>query len=172
MCGESNWFDQYVSFTTSQHFNLPQNHVTLFNPIKRLVTINSVLKYLHTYNMYIITPNDHISQDMSYFSGPKTSGAVKYWRKTFNNKSNDQKSDYILCEEGKVGLNWFKLIYFTSIAEQVLTTYTKPLSILLPGRLYQCSYLLCGMIMMWTPDGKVNNTSKYCAILCIILRIQ
>ncbi len=25
--------------------------------------------------MYIITPRDHISHDLSYFSGPKTSGA-------------------------------------------------------------------------------------------------
>jgi len=32
--------------------------------------------YTHTYNIYIITPNDHISQLLSYFSGPKTSGAV------------------------------------------------------------------------------------------------
>lgn len=29
-----------------------------------------------TYKIYIITPNDHISQLLSYFSGPKTSGAV------------------------------------------------------------------------------------------------
>lgn len=26
--------------------------------------------------MYIITPKDHISQLLSYFSGPRTSGAV------------------------------------------------------------------------------------------------
>ena len=26
--------------------------------------------------MYMITPNDHISQDISYFSGPNTSGAT------------------------------------------------------------------------------------------------
>lgn len=25
--------------------------------------------------MYMMTPNDQISQDLSYFSGPKTSGA-------------------------------------------------------------------------------------------------
>ena len=25
--------------------------------------------------MYIMTPNDQMSQDLSYFSGPKTSGA-------------------------------------------------------------------------------------------------
>ena len=30
-----------------------------------------------TYNIYIMTPNDHISHDLSYFSGPKTSGAKK-----------------------------------------------------------------------------------------------
>ena len=37
------------------------------------------IKYKHvsTYNIYIITPRDHISQDLSYFSGPKTSGAAK-----------------------------------------------------------------------------------------------
>ena len=28
-----------------------------------------------TYNIYIITPNDHMSHDLSYFSGPRTSGA-------------------------------------------------------------------------------------------------
>ena len=27
--------------------------------------------------MYMITPRDQISQDLSYFSGPKTSGAAK-----------------------------------------------------------------------------------------------
>ena len=39
----------------------------------------AVIKYKHlsTYNIYIITPRDHISQDLSYFSGPKTSGATK-----------------------------------------------------------------------------------------------
>uniref|UniRef100_A0A915JWE2 Uncharacterized protein n=1 Tax=Romanomermis culicivorax TaxID=13658 RepID=A0A915JWE2_ROMCU len=26
--------------------------------------------------MYVTTPNDHISHDLSYFSGPKTSGAA------------------------------------------------------------------------------------------------
>ena len=30
----------------------------------------------HTYRMYMMTPRDHISQDLSYFSGPSTSGAV------------------------------------------------------------------------------------------------
>lgn len=29
-----------------------------------------------TYKIYIITPNDHMSHDLSYFSGPKTSGAA------------------------------------------------------------------------------------------------
>ena len=29
-----------------------------------------------TYRMYIITPKDQISQDLSYFSGPRTSGAA------------------------------------------------------------------------------------------------
>lgn len=32
------------------------------------------MKY-KTYSIYIITPSDHISQLLSYFSGPKTSGA-------------------------------------------------------------------------------------------------
>ena len=32
-------------------------------------------KYQYTYRMYIITPKDQISQDLSYFSGPRTSGA-------------------------------------------------------------------------------------------------
>ena len=29
-----------------------------------------------THKMYIITPRDQMSHDLSYFSGPKTSGAV------------------------------------------------------------------------------------------------
>lgn len=29
-----------------------------------------------TYRMYIMTPNDHMSHDLSYFSGPRTSGAA------------------------------------------------------------------------------------------------
>lgn len=28
-----------------------------------------------TYRMYMMTPRDHMSQDLSYFSGPSTSGA-------------------------------------------------------------------------------------------------
>ena len=35
------------------------------------------LENLYTYNIYIMTPNDHMSHDLSYFSGPSTSGAVK-----------------------------------------------------------------------------------------------
>ena len=31
----------------------------------------------YTYNIYIITPKYHMSQYLSYFSGPKTSGAGK-----------------------------------------------------------------------------------------------
>lgn len=30
-----------------------------------------------TYRMYMMTPSDQISQDLSYFSGPNTSGAVR-----------------------------------------------------------------------------------------------
>lgn len=30
----------------------------------------------HTHRMYMMTPKDHISQDLSYFSGPSTSGAA------------------------------------------------------------------------------------------------
>ena len=29
----------------------------------------------NTYKIYMITPKDQISQDLSYFSGPNTSGA-------------------------------------------------------------------------------------------------
>ena len=35
------------------------------------------LRWYGTYNMYIITPIDHMSHDISYFSGPRTSGAAK-----------------------------------------------------------------------------------------------
>lgn len=35
----------------------------------------TVLYNSHTYNIYIITPSDHMSHDMSYFSDPNTSGA-------------------------------------------------------------------------------------------------
>jgi len=41
--------------------------------------------------MYIITPNDQISQLLSYFSGPKTSGAknkIKSWIVYYNFKLN------------------------------------------------------------------------------------
>ena len=31
---------------------------------------------MYTYKIYMMTPKDHMSQDLSYFSGPKTSGAV------------------------------------------------------------------------------------------------
>ena len=30
-----------------------------------------------TYRMYMMTPRDQISQDLSYFSGPNTSGAAR-----------------------------------------------------------------------------------------------
>ena len=30
---------------------------------------------MHAYKMYMMTPNDQMSQDLSYFSGPRTSGA-------------------------------------------------------------------------------------------------
>lgn len=30
----------------------------------------------HTHRMYMMTPKDHMSQDLSYFSGPSTSGAA------------------------------------------------------------------------------------------------
>ena len=33
--------------------------------------------YNFTYRMYMITPKDQISHDLSYFSGPNTSGAKK-----------------------------------------------------------------------------------------------
>lgn len=32
----------------------------------------------YAYRIYIITPNDHMSQLLSYFSGPNTSGAKNY----------------------------------------------------------------------------------------------
>lgn len=35
--------------------------------------------------MYIITPKDHMSHDLSYFSGPNTSGAKKNKKTTTNN---------------------------------------------------------------------------------------
>ena len=42
-----------------------------------------------TYRMYMMTPRDHISQDLSYFSGPSTSGAA-------NRKGNIPSSSYQL----------------------------------------------------------------------------
>ena len=35
-----------------------------------------------TYKMYIMTPSDQISQDLSYRSGPRTSGAAKKGRES------------------------------------------------------------------------------------------
>ncbi len=36
--------------------------------------------YRLTYRIYIMTPRDHMSQDLSYFSGPRTSGAANVSR--------------------------------------------------------------------------------------------
>ncbi len=36
---------------------------------------------MNTYKMYMMTPRDQISQDLSYFSGPNTSGAETYANK-------------------------------------------------------------------------------------------
>lgn len=37
-----------------------------------------------THRMYMMTPRDHMSQDLSYFSGPSTSGAAKDRKKILN----------------------------------------------------------------------------------------
>ena len=36
-----------------------------------------VHSYIFTHKIYVITPRDHMSHDLSYFSGPRTSGAGK-----------------------------------------------------------------------------------------------
>ncbi len=36
-----------------------------------------------TYKMYMMTPSDQISHDLSYFSGPRTSGAENKEKKFF-----------------------------------------------------------------------------------------
>lgn len=41
----------------------------------RTMLIRMVQGKLLTYKMYMMTPRDHMSQDLSYFSGPSTSGA-------------------------------------------------------------------------------------------------
>lgn len=38
-----------------------------------------------THRMYMITPRDHMSHDLSYFSGPSTSGAE--WTNRYRKKS-------------------------------------------------------------------------------------
>ena len=44
--------------------------------ISKVTIINDSLLYkLATYKMYMMTPSDQISHDLSYFSGPRTSGA-------------------------------------------------------------------------------------------------
>lgn len=40
---------------------------------KQLLTTNACV---YTYRIYIMTPSDQMSQDLSYFSGPSTSGAT------------------------------------------------------------------------------------------------
>ena len=39
--------------------------------------VHTVCLLVDTYRMYMMTPSDQISHDLSYFSGPNTSGAVK-----------------------------------------------------------------------------------------------
>ena len=58
-----------------------ENHTTWVKNSKINTLCRKILKFPHcgwiseTYKMYIMTPNDQISQHLSYFSGPKTSGA-------------------------------------------------------------------------------------------------
>jgi len=42
--------------------------------------------------MYVMTPSDHMSQDVSYFSGPNTSGAAKQ-----NGQNIDHKHVKTVC---------------------------------------------------------------------------
>lgn len=41
--------------------------------------------------MYMITPNDHMSHDLSYFSGPSTSGATDTENNQRKNVSNEEQ---------------------------------------------------------------------------------
>lgn len=52
-------------------FRVKKNpHVPFVSVLKNIVT-----EIVGTYKMYVITPRDHMSHDLSYFSGPSTSGA-------------------------------------------------------------------------------------------------
>lgn len=42
---------------------------------KRTIHANSRTDRCYTHRIYMITPRDHMSHDLSYFSGPRTSGA-------------------------------------------------------------------------------------------------
>lgn len=53
-----------------------ENH-TIYNDYLIQTLIAIIINHA-AYRIYIITPNDQISQLLSYFSGPSTSGAKNY----------------------------------------------------------------------------------------------
>ena len=48
--------------------------VTLDTAVNKDEGIGEIIRL--TYRIYIMTPKDHMSHDLSYFSGPRTSGAA------------------------------------------------------------------------------------------------
>lgn len=53
--------------------------------IKHFIRLKQLIDRHDTHRMYMITPKDHMSHDLSYFSGPSTSGAEctnRYRKKT------------------------------------------------------------------------------------------
>ena len=52
--------------------------------------LNIYVNSITTYKMYMMTPSDQISQDLSYFSGPSTSGAGKRFSRKYFGAKNGQ----------------------------------------------------------------------------------
>ena len=63
-----------------------------------------------TYKMYVITPSDHMSHDVSYVSGPSTSGAGVRERERV------EREKFDTCVHGEVGSdNYWTCIYYIII---------------------------------------------------------
>lgn len=65
-----------------------------------------------TYRIYMMTPKDHISQDLSYFSGPSTSGAITWKHSSYIYKWEDTSTTYEIEWKGWGGGTEGDRLYF------------------------------------------------------------
>ncbi len=56
----------------------------------------------------MITPSDHISQDLSYFSGPSTSGAAKTKQNNYIGNRNEFNIPSLRCNTSEFGKENFQ----------------------------------------------------------------